>query len=120
MSTAHWFNPEGDKRVKICGTTTSLGGGMVAFYTSGTTYGNDDVQYFEPILRLLSSMTEEEKKEVGFAGFQALRETFGEPALPAKYISCMWAAKQTTYLLSKHFDLFNLIPDGLAIDAATI
>lgn len=29
-------------------------------------------------------------------------------------------AKMTAYLLSQHFDLFNLIPQGIAIDATTL
>lgn len=71
----------------------------------------------KPILRPLSDMTEEEKKEIGFEAFHMLRSDLGERNLPARNLSCMWAARQTAYLLSRSFDLFNLIPEGLALDS---
>jgi len=75
----------------------------------------------KPILRPLSSMTEDEKKEIGFAAFEVLRkDEFDNKRLPPRNISCMWAARQTVFLLSKHFDLFGLIESGLAIDATKI
>lgn len=69
------------------------------------------------LLRPLSDMTEEEKEQIGFSAFEILRKNeFGDKVLPARNISAMWAAKQTAYLLSRHFDLFGLIESGLAID----
>jgi hypothetical protein len=60
----------------------------------------------KPILRKLSSMTEEEKREL----------------LPERTESVDGITVVTTYesfrlLLSKGFDLFNLIPRGLALDS---
>lgn len=65
------------------------------------------LEYYKLILRPLSDMTEEEETEytslVDQWNFGFRRNMLG-------------AATATKYLLSKHFDLFNLIPDGLAID----
>jgi hypothetical protein len=56
---------------------------------------------FKPILRPLSSMTEDEAREMGFAGMQ-----IGLLAYPE--IEMFMTAKQFKESLSKHFDLFNL------------
>jgi hypothetical protein len=75
-------------------------------------YGNECVIFdFKPILRPLSSMTEEEKL---FCGFSL-------EAAPQYYVDeeC-FSFKQVKYLLSKHFDLFNLIGEGLAIDTSNL
>ena len=37
-----------------------------------------------------------------------------------RFIDEIYTPQQFTYLLSKHFDLFNLIPDGLAVDKTTL
>lgn len=71
-----------------------------------------------PILRPLSSMTEEELQECG----NMIYDFSDDPELN----NHKWqdfeisAPEQFHYLLSKHFDLFNLIPEGLAIDATTL
>lgn len=63
------------------------------------------------ILRPLSSMTEEELAEVE-------RLLPPDETIDADDTIEMLrhGAEVTRYLLSKHFDLFNLIPDNLAID----
>ena len=66
----------------------------------------------KPILRPLSDMTEEEKTELKLNLFQfANLENYNE---------VLWRFEQTRFLLSKHFDLFGLIPAGLAIDKTKI
>lgn len=55
---------------------------------------------FKPILRPLASMTEAETKEY--------KDLFLE------HPDCY---EKTRWLLSKGFDLFNLIPEGLALDS---
>lgn len=60
---------------------------------------------FKPILRPLSSMTEEENKE-----------RFNEWYLKEENTPLERNAREIKYLLSKHFDLFGLIDAGLAID----
>jgi hypothetical protein len=73
-----------------------------------------------PILRPLSDMTEEEKNEL----LQVDREYTSANILPniplGRLLVLHYTERQaqiTRYLLSKHFDLFGLIPTGLAIDA---
>lgn len=79
-----------------------------------THYGNGN---FKLILRPLSDITDEEKKRIGFDAYKVLR---GSNSLPAFSESKVWAAEQTAFLLSKHFDLFGLIEAGLAIDATKV
>jgi hypothetical protein len=73
------------------------------------------IRLIKPILRPLSDMTEEESKEIGFWGvwhdveFNALA-----------WDDVHWSPEDFRILLSHHFDLFNLIPEGLAIDACTL
>jgi hypothetical protein len=61
----------------------------------------------KPILRPLSDMTEEEKKD-----YNNRKQRKGHMAQVHAY--------NTLWLLSKHFDLFGLITDGLAIDKTTL
>lgn len=65
------------------------------------------------LLRPLSDMTMDEWNEIGkkSRSGQNIR-TAGD----------LWKmnAEETAYLISKGFDLFNLIPDGLAIDKTTL
>lgn len=65
---------------------------------------------FVLVLRNLSDMTEEEKKEY---------KNFGH-ATGTRHGDIELQAKRTAYLLSNHFDLFSLIPSGLAIDKNTL
>lgn len=83
----------------------------------------------KPLLRPLSSMTEEEYAQCAMIVFQKdgiknikTSAILGEGIIrygikPDSVIGCF---ELTKYLLSKHFDLFNLIPDGLAIDKSKI
>lgn len=76
----------------------------------------DDEEYksVTPILRKLSSMTEEEEKEM--IATQDDVKLDGYPKILLKADS----GETFRYLLSKHFDLFNLIESGLAIDKDTL
>jgi len=67
------------------------------------------------LLRPLSDMTEEEKKEISFDAYKVMRKE-QNPTANGTERAVTWAAKQTAYLLKQGFDLFNLIPEGLAID----
>lgn len=74
-----------------------------------------------PILRPLSSMTEEE-------GYEIFGEEWSSDSPNAKDVvmnldgehELRLSPTETTALLSKSFDLFNLIPEGLAINAETL
>lgn len=68
----------------------------------------------KPILRPLSSMTDEEQIEL-----KSIQEN--GPILDLNHIMLPnQTFKRGLYLLSRHFDLFNLIPTGQAIDATTL
>lgn len=69
----------------------------------------------KPILRPLSDMTEEEDQEADdlyILHADKHSEDFERVTIAN--------AAVTQYLLSKHFDLFNLIPSGQAINSSTI
>lgn len=77
--------------------------GMALFSDS---FGNEmwlSPDKWKPLLRKLDSMTEEERGE-----FYSLNNTHHNKE------QC--EARNTFYLLSKHFDLFNLIESGEALD----
>lgn len=61
------------------------------------------IALYKPILRSLSDMSEEESEK-----WRQISLLIPDP------IEC--DAERTRYLLSKYFDLFNLIESGLAID----
>lgn len=65
--------------------------------------------FIKLILRPLSDMTEEERHVLSMQGM-----------LPGEWREDIENALRTKYLLSKGFDLFNLIPEGLAIDRTTL
>jgi hypothetical protein len=88
----------------------------------------------KPILRQLSSMTEEEAKDFcemegwgrdlenivvtdGAIDFKRVVGSRTETCI-TRFTRCR--PEMFRWLLSKHFDLFNLIPEGLAIDADTL
>ena len=95
---------------------------LLAIYTNGTTYATRDIgypieTYFEdckPYLFPLSSMTEEQKKEyrkVCELDTEILsKHPMDETPFPALYNSHDWLNKN-------HFDIYGLIPIGLANDA---
>jgi hypothetical protein len=70
------------------------------------------IENVKPILRPLSDMSEEEKIELKLNVVQA--STINHAS------EIMWTFEQVRILLSKHFDLFNLIGEGLAIDKTTL
>lgn len=92
----------------------------------------NDAHNIFPFLRPLSDMTEEENvvvwdietggineaadhkvKMVG-VWFSRAANNGGGP------LTMDWKFETTRFFLSKHFDLFDLIPSGLALDATTI
>lgn len=73
----------------------------------------------KPILRPLSDMTEEEMHECG----NMVYDFSDEPDLnkwEPKDFEIGLAPEQFQWLLSKGFDIFNLIRDGLAINKTTL
>jgi hypothetical protein len=73
----------------------------------------------KPILRCLSDMTEQEMQECGNMEY----DFSDDPDLnkwEPKDFEIGLSPRQFAWLLSKHFDLFDLIPDGLAIDKSTL
>lgn len=93
------------------------GNNVIERLTTKMLYEDDDMfdeTGYKPLLRPLSSMTEEERKEVKF--FVPLNKKhylhlFADTINAAAYIK---------WLLSKHFDLFSLIDKGLALDSTKI
>lgn len=68
----------------------------------------------KPVLRTLSNMNDEEDKECS-------NIMFGEFASKVVRKNIIhYEGEKIKYLLSKHFDLFNLIEAGLAIDKTTL
>lgn len=75
----------------------------------------EEFEFVKPILRPLSDMNEEESKEVckyirDPKALQVFRTCFGKEFINPSV---------TRYLLSRHFDLFNLIHQGLAVNKCT-
>jgi len=68
------------------------------------------VKECQPILRPLSDLTDEERNNA------VLPMNYGIYALPDGEEKLRQSAEITKYLLSKHFDLFKLIEEGLAAD----
>jgi len=70
---------------------------------------DEHCQHMQLKLRPLSSMTEEEKKEIE-------KLSKGEYLIEPSIEHNIWTPDEFIYLLSKHFDLFQLIESGLAIE----
>jgi hypothetical protein len=85
-----------------------------AGYTQPRWYKDEDSQ-IKPLLRPLSSMTEEEgiESETEWNKGRTLGDSVGQALNMAN-------AFRIKYLLSKHFDLFDLIEKGLALDSTKI
>ena len=66
-------------------------------------------EYIKPYLRLMSSMTKEEKKE--FCKIE------GRLNFPCKHIKLIFSVDEFDWLNSHHFDYRGLIEKGLAIEA---
>lgn len=88
---------------------------------------SESIDQIKPILRPLSDMAEDEVKEVdrhGAEGWHTIAK--GEPVSTGNSFEMVGLAvthrqaRETAYLLSKHFDLFGLIASGQAIDATTL
>ncbi len=97
-------------------TISGISGSVIHFLEEGKgeTYGS--VSLAKPILRKLSSITEEEYifcKKKGWADGAANKFSY------TSAIS-VYEPDEFLYLLSLHIDLFNLIPESLAIDASTL
>ncbi|HRP30482.1 MAG TPA: hypothetical protein PKV73_01255 [Agriterribacter sp.] len=78
------------------------------------------VSEIKPILRPLSDMTEEEILYVGMLWekpfpYSELPNKIKSPHTLELAPSCIGSAEVTQYLLSRHFDLFNLIETNQAI-----
>lgn len=80
----------------------------------------DSIEWVKPILRLLSDMTEDE--------FYEFKKLADNDASELAYIenvvnihtTLFHEFEATRYLLSKGFDIFSLIPAGLAINKTTL
>lgn len=73
---------------------------------------NPDINNIKPILRPLSDMIKKELDEVS--------EIWIHMSSDKNNSAMQCYAASVKYYLSKHFDLFGLIPEGLAIDATTL
>ena len=77
--------------------------------------GYQSIEYIKPYLFPISSMTEEQKKELN-----DITDLDIEIAITnikndtPNYVTCL---NRLTWLLKNHFDIYGLIPMGLAIDA---
>lgn len=73
----------------------------------------------KPILRPLSDLTEYEAYEYACITFPSIKRNQVSLKGCIKEINNGLKAEEVRYLLSKHFDLFNLIAEGLALDKNT-
>ena len=104
---------------------------LLAIYTNGTTYATRDIGYpietcFEdckPYLFPLSSMTDElwNKEFMGYGIAEFTRDSFKYGCETLEFnndnphLSSM--VRFINQLIKNHFDIYDLIPKGLAIDA---
>lgn len=102
---------EDDKRIK---TLTGVDYGLYV-YEGIFGFQKCAIELIKPILRKLSDMTDEEIKELASMPSGLPITISAEPTQ-----SILNWADRTRYLLSRGFDLFNLIPEGLAIDKTTL
>jgi hypothetical protein len=72
------------------------------------------IEQVKPILRTLNWMTDEEKIEAKFSNGEYY---LGRLVHYQGWNNGKYSPEQTAYLLSKGFDIFNLIDRGLAIDS---
>ena len=102
---------------------------LLAIYTNGTTYATRDVgypieTYFEdckPFLFPLSSMTEEQKEELKNEISKQTDILIERMKNDDCGIDCgkyhFHSTLELEWLLKNHFDIYGLIPKGLANDA---
>ena len=96
---------------------------LLAIYTNGTTYATRNIGYpietrFEdckPYLFPLSSMTEEQKNELN--EINDLEVEIAISHIKNDTLNFTTGITRLTWLLKNHFDIYDLIPMGLAIDA---
>jgi len=85
---------------------------------------SDNSEYFKPILRPLSDLTNEDTIVIHGLGSIELElidiEEWTEELIHEIKIGQKFKLSQFEYLFSKHFDIHNLIPNNLAIDKNTI
>ena len=74
----------------------------------------------KPLLRRLEDMTDEELFEYGNIEFPEIKDSFFKKGLKETLFTTYFSPAAFKFLLSRHFDLFNLIPEGLAIDIKTL
>ena len=82
----------------------------------------DSADWIKPILRPLSTMTDEEKVEVCEIANLMTAEHFIDAVLDGRPYNLRWntCSELFRYLLSRGFDLFGLINEGLAFDATEL
>jgi hypothetical protein len=78
-----------------------------------------NVEYCKPYLFPLESMTEEQKKKYNFWKHEipVCRYEYGDAV---EEIELFESPESFEYLIENHFDVFGLIPLGLAIDATNL
>ncbi len=87
-----------------------------------SSYHSCDANHLKPILRPLSSMTEEEKHEffkLQYGDDEKYNERLVGFAMGGKSGTYTLFPETFQYLLSKGFDLFNLIPSHQALEKTT-
>lgn len=97
---------------EVTGKLEGVVGNMAHFRISGVWY-SAPIEDYKISLKLLESMTEEEKKEYS----NMVPDSHNGASSFSPWINLN--SKRTLWALSKHFDLFNLIPEGLAISSIT-
>lgn len=79
---------------------------------------NGNFYHAKPILRPLSDMTEDELQECGNLVYDFSDDKSGLGLNDHRWedFQTLLCAEQFHWLIKRHFDLFDLITDGLAID----
>lgn len=81
---------------------------------------NEKGEYIKPYLRPLATITEEERLEISTLIKQDILSPYGKINLQGMdnllHSVIISSSSLINWLLEKHFDFFNLIPKGLAID----
>jgi hypothetical protein len=121
------------KRTRSSVSGSKIKGDYLSWKSNG--WHNCDALRVKPILRPLSSMTEEEAKDIATIYFKPFDDksfsfsisSCGLVRIKYHHASLLYGGTSPigdytpeifTYLLSKSFDLFDLIPSGLAIDGS--
>ena len=86
--------------------------GHFSVFVEGTSSGHD-IDKCKLILRPLSSMTEEEAKEIGWGSAEAFKAWI--KAINQSNNQAVFSVSQFKKLLERGFDIFNLKDKGLAI-----